>query len=63
MSARYLLRRIAAAFVTLLFILAFNFFLFRVLGDPVQLIARDQQLSREPKLPVKIILILLYLLI
>lgn len=47
MSARYLLRRIAAAFVTLLFILSFNFFLFRVLGDPVQLIARDQQLSLE----------------
>jgi peptide/nickel transport system permease protein len=47
MSARYLLRRIAAAFVTLLFILVFNFFLFRVLGDPVQLIARDQQLSIE----------------
>jgi peptide/nickel transport system permease protein len=47
MSARYLLRRILAAFVTLLFILVFNFFLFRVLGDPVKLIARDQQLSLE----------------
>jgi peptide/nickel transport system permease protein len=45
MSARYLFRRILAAFVTLLFILVFNFFLFRVLGDPVKLIARDQQLS------------------
>lgn len=47
MSPRYLLRRIFAAFLTLLFILVFNFFLFRVLGDPVRLIARDQQLSVE----------------
>lgn len=47
MSGRYLFKRVVAAFVTLLFILVFNFFLFRVLGDPVQLIARDQQLSLE----------------
>lgn len=47
MSARYLLRRIAAAFVTLLFILVFNFFLFRQIGDPVKLVARDQQMSLE----------------
>jgi len=47
MSGRYLFKRVVAALVTLLFILVFNFFLFRVLGDPVQLIARDQQLSLE----------------
>jgi peptide/nickel transport system permease protein len=45
MSAGYLLRRIAAALVTLIFVLVFNFFLFRVLGDPVTTVARDQQLT------------------
>jgi peptide/nickel transport system permease protein len=45
MSASYIFKRVLAAFVTLLFILVFNFFLFRTLGDPVKLIARDQQMS------------------
>ncbi len=47
MSARYLIRRILAAFATLLFVLVFNFFLFRVLGDPVKTVARDKQLTPE----------------
>lgn len=47
MSLRYLLRRVLAAFFTLLFVLTFNFFLFRLLGDPVKLVARDQQMSQE----------------
>jgi peptide/nickel transport system permease protein len=36
------------AIATLLFVLAFNFFLFRIMpGDPVQLLARSQHLTRE----------------
>ena len=47
MGARgYLLRKMFQAFLTLLFVLTFNFFLFRVLpGDPIGLLARSQRLT------------------
>jgi peptide/nickel transport system permease protein len=46
-SQRYLLRKTLHALGTLLFVLTFNFYLFRVMpGDPVQLLARSQHLSR-----------------
>ena len=42
----YLVRKIAWAFVTLVFVLTFNFFLFRVLpGDPVGILARSERLT------------------
>src|SRR5262245_5697741 len=45
-SRRYLLRKGLQAAATLLFVLTFNFFLFRVLpGDPVGLLARSQRLT------------------
>jgi peptide/nickel transport system permease protein len=47
---RYVLSKIGQALATLAFVLAFNFFLFRVMpGDPVRLLARAQglELSRE----------------
>jgi peptide/nickel transport system permease protein len=45
-SQHYLARKIAYAFGTLLFVLTFNFFLFRVLpGDPVGILARSERLT------------------
>jgi peptide/nickel transport system permease protein len=47
---RYVLSKIGQAVATLAFVVAFNFFLFRVMpGDPVRLLARAQglELSRE----------------
>jgi peptide/nickel transport system permease protein len=47
---RYVLSKIGQALATLAFVLAFNFFLFRVMpGDPVRLLARAQglELSRD----------------
>ena len=42
----YLLSKVLQALATLLFVLTFNFFLFRVLpGDPVGLLARSQRLT------------------
>jgi peptide/nickel transport system permease protein len=40
MSPRWLAGKVAAALVTLLFVLVFNFFLFRVMGDPTTQLAR-----------------------
>jgi peptide/nickel transport system permease protein len=41
-SRRYLLRKVGQALATLAFVLAFNFFLFRIMpGDPIRLIARS----------------------
>jgi peptide/nickel transport system permease protein len=40
-SRRYLARKTLEAIATLLFVLAFNFFLFRIMGDPVRLLARS----------------------
>ncbi|MGZ8595595.1 MAG: ABC transporter permease [Actinomycetota bacterium] len=47
MSARgYLVGKVLQALATLLFVLTFNFFLFRVLpGDPIGLLARSQRLT------------------
>jgi peptide/nickel transport system permease protein len=39
-SRRYLLRKVLQAVATLLFVLAFNFVLFRAVGDPVKLLTR-----------------------
>ena len=45
-ARRYLLSKFLQAFATLLFVLTFNFFLFRVLpGDPIGLLARSQRLT------------------
>ena len=38
----YLLRKVLGALVTLTFVLAFNFVLFRAVGDPVKLLTRSQ---------------------
>jgi peptide/nickel transport system permease protein len=47
-SRSYLLRKVVHAISTLLFVIAFNFLLFRMMpSDPVQLLARSQHLSRE----------------
>lgn len=40
MSARWLTGKVAAAALTLLFVIIFNFFLFRVMGDPTEQFAR-----------------------
>lgn len=45
-ARRYLLRKVMQAAATLLFVVTFNFFLFRVLpGDPVGLLARSEKLT------------------
>jgi peptide/nickel transport system permease protein len=41
-TRRYLLSKIVQAVLTLLFVLVFNFFLFRGLGDPTQLLAKQR---------------------
>jgi peptide/nickel transport system permease protein len=47
-SQLYLLRKILHALVTLLFVLTFNFFLFRIMpGDPVALLTRSERLTPE----------------
>lgn len=47
-TQRYLIRKVAHALITLFFVLAANFFLFRIMpGDPVQLLARSQRTSQE----------------
>ena len=45
MSARWLAGKVAAALLTLVFVLVFNFFLFRVMGDPTTQLARLPQAS------------------
>ncbi len=40
MSFRWLAGKVLAAFLTLIFVLVFNFFLFRVMGDPTSQLAR-----------------------
>jgi peptide/nickel transport system permease protein len=43
---RYVLRKVVHALATLLFVLTFNFFLFRVLpGDPISLLTRSERLT------------------
>ena len=49
-SRKYLLRKTLHAIATLVFVLTFNFFLFRVMpSDPVQLYARSLHLTEEDK--------------
>lgn len=46
-SQRYLAKKALHALATLLFVLAFNFYLFRIMpGDPISLLARSQHLTR-----------------
>ncbi len=40
MNGRWLAGKVAAAIVTLIFVLIFNFFLFRAVGDPTEQLAR-----------------------
>ena len=40
MNPRWLAGKVAGALVTLVFVLVFNFFLFRVMGDPTTQLAR-----------------------
>ena len=47
MSGRWLAGKVAAAVVTLLFVIVFNFFLFRVMGDPTTQLARLPNASPE----------------
>ena len=47
MSGKWLAGKVAAAIVTLLFVLVFNFFLFRIMGDPTTQLARLPQASPE----------------
>ena len=47
MSGRWLAGKVAAALVTLAFVLVFNFFLFRVMGDPTTQLARLPQSTPE----------------
>jgi peptide/nickel transport system permease protein len=48
-TRRYLVSKVLQALLTLVFVLAFNFFLFRAVGDPVTQLLRDSRgdLSRE----------------
>jgi peptide/nickel transport system permease protein len=47
-TRKYLLRKLVQAFFSLLFVLAINFFLFRMLpSDPVQNMVRNQKLTQE----------------
>ena len=47
MSARWLAGKLLAAFLTLIFVLIFNFFLFRVMGDPTAQLARLPRATPE----------------
>jgi peptide/nickel transport system permease protein len=46
-SPRWLAGKVLAAFLTLIFVLVFNFFLFRVMGDPTSQLARLPRASPE----------------
>jgi peptide/nickel transport system permease protein len=46
-SARWLAGKVLAAFLTLIFVLIFNFFLFRVMGDPTSQLARLPRATPE----------------
>jgi peptide/nickel transport system permease protein len=47
LSFRWLAGKVAAAFLTLIFVLVFNFFLFRVMGDPTTQLARLPRATPE----------------
>ena len=46
-TRRYVLAKVLQAFLTLLFVLAFNFFLFRGIGDPVTQLLRGHNISPQ----------------
>jgi peptide/nickel transport system permease protein len=46
-NARWLATKVGAAVVTLIFVIIFNFFLFRVMGDPTTQLARLPNASPE----------------
>ncbi len=47
---RYFLRKLVQAFFTLIFVLCFNFFLFRIMpGDPVRLLAKEKGIHLTEK--------------
>ena len=43
MTGRWLSGKVLAAFLTLVFVIVFNFFLFRIMGDPTTQLARLPQ--------------------
>jgi len=47
LSFRWLVGKVGAAFLTLIFVLVFNFFLFRVMGDPTTQLARLPRATPE----------------
>lgn len=47
MSGRWLAGKAGAAMLTLIFVIIFNFFLFRVMGDPTTQLARLPNSSPE----------------
>ena len=47
MSGRWLAGKTAAAMLTLVFVILFNFFLFRVMGDPTTQLAQTRPTSRS----------------
>jgi peptide/nickel transport system permease protein len=47
LSARWLIGKVAAALLTLAFVIVFNFFLFRLVGDPTTQLARLPQASPQ----------------
>ena len=47
MSGRWLAGKVAAALLTFVFVLIFNFFLFRVMGDPTTQLARLPQATPQ----------------
>src|SRR5687768_7596079 len=47
MNSRWLAAKVGAAVVTLIFVLIFNFFLFRIMGDPTTQLARLPNASPE----------------
>ena len=47
MTYRWLAGKLAAAFLTLVFVLVFNFFLFRIMGDPTAQLAQLPRASPE----------------
>jgi len=50
-TRKYLLRKLMQAFFTLIFVLTMNFFLFRILpSDPVQMMVRNQKLTRAEQI-------------
>jgi peptide/nickel transport system permease protein len=52
-SGRWLGRKLAAAVLTLAFVLVFNFFLFRIMGDPTAQLARLPRASPEEIVKLK----------